>query len=850
MNESKKIKLFISYSHENESSINRFKSEIENSKMSDISIWHDRKIEGGEDWKSKIDNNLNDADIICLLISENFLKSDSCINEKDDAFDLKGTKNIRVVPIILSSCKWKKECKFLSSTQALPADGVPISEFKGGKDSYWAAVTRGLQKLIKTESIIKNIKLSKNHSEFLGDAGMLSNAHPDKQKVVVSDIFVDPDVRKIDYRSDSNDSRILDKSSEKIIKELLDNPRILIAGEDQSGKTTLCKQVFRKIKGINLLPIFISNDTKFRGETSKLIERKFNEQYFDVDFADVDKERVVLIVDDFHTAKNKEKLLSNLSDFKYHILVADDIYSLDFREELGSGTYIYYKIQKFKPSLRDELIRKWIYLSKKEDGFYETLDRKTEQLNTTLGKFFGKGIIPAYPFNILLILSNLETATTPVSSQITSQGYCYEVLIIILLKKNDVKNDEIDFYINFLQEFSYNFFTNKKRSISDDEFKKFILDYCSRFTFPFDQKKFMETLEKTMLIRKDSMKNYSFYYEYIYYFFVAKYIANQINKNDEEFKERVVKEIVKNLHKTENAYISIFIAHHTENNYLFNQLINSAKMLFSDFSPASLDKDELKFLDEKEDLIIKATMPEGKISPEKNRARSLSVADETEKELKEDSTDEADIQEFRKSIKTVEVIGSIIKNRAGSLEKERLKELYIDAMNVHLRFMTYFLDFIKKESNQHSIISFISRILGDTAEMQKRQAPKIETEKIARRIFWNLNFFTVYGIIFKIIVSLGSDKLNEILELVNQEVNTPAADLISLGTNLTYMHKLNPEEISKKFKSKNYSKTTMQILKYQIVIYSLFNKLSYKDRQRIESLLEIPKNRLNHFIDK
>lgn len=845
MNESKKLKLFISYAHKDESLINQFKSEIENPTIADVSVWYDREIEGGEDWESKIHNNLNDADIICLFISQNFLDSNNCMKEKDAAFDLKDNKNIRVVPIILDECEWKEECKLLSSTQALPADGIPKSEFEGGESSYWYAVTEGLKQAIKTESTIKNIKISKEHSEFLEDIGLLSNAYSGRRKVVLSDIFVYPTVRKIDYLSDSENSENLDKSSEEITKELLKNPRILIVGPDQSGKTTLGKQLFKKIKEMNLIPIFLSDDSKFRSETIKLIERRFNEQYVGVDFADVDKERVVLIVDDFHTAKNKERFLSNISGFKYHILVADDIYSLDFREELEIGVYIYYKIQEFKPSLRDKLIRNWIYLSKKEspedNSFYESLDKKTEQLDTTLGKFFEKGIMTAHPFNILVVLNNFE-AMTPVSSQITSQGYCYEAFIILLLKKNNVKNDEINFYINFLQEFSYNFFTNGKKSISDNEFKKFVLEYSKRFSL-LDQKSFVESLEKTKLIHRDNMKNYSFSNGYIYYFFVAKYIANQINKNNEEFKGTIVKEIVENLHKTENAYISIFIAHHTENEHLFNELRNLSKKLFGGFHPSSLDKGELKILDEKADLIIKASLPKEKISPEKNRAKSLAISDEIEKEVEKDSTDDTDFQEFRKSIKTVEVMGSIIKNRAGSLEKEKLKELFTDAMNVHLRIMSCFLDIIKKDSEQDFITSFIRKIL-DNTNMKKPLLTEAEVENIARRIFWNLNFFIVYGIILKTVVSLGSDKLNEILGLVDQEVNTPATGLIDLGVNLRYMHKLNPEEVSKRMKSKDYSKTAVQIMRYEIIRYARSNKLTYKDIQKIVSILEIPKSKL------
>ena len=41
--------------------------------------------------------------------------------------------------------------------------------------------------------------------------------------------------------------------------------------------------------------------------------------------------------------------------------------------------------------------------------------------------------------------------------------------------------------------------------------------------------------------------------------------------------------------------------------------------------------------------------------------------------------------ELRRSIKTVEVIGSVIKNRAGSLRSEQVEKLFEEAMDVHFR---------------------------------------------------------------------------------------------------------------------------------------------------------------------
>jgi hypothetical protein len=71
------IEVFISYSHKDEllrDELERHSSILKRQKI--ISTWHDRKIGAGDDWKGQIDDHLDSAQIILLLISADFLASD------------------------------------------------------------------------------------------------------------------------------------------------------------------------------------------------------------------------------------------------------------------------------------------------------------------------------------------------------------------------------------------------------------------------------------------------------------------------------------------------------------------------------------------------------------------------------------------------------------------------------------------------------------------------------------------------------------------------------------------------------------------------------------------------------
>lgn len=101
------IKLFISYSHKDENLVKEFISHLSPLKNNEtITEWYDRRIETGEEFQNDIDNNLDNADIVCLMISNHFLSSKACLDEKNVALNLKSQKGIRVIPVIISPCAW------------------------------------------------------------------------------------------------------------------------------------------------------------------------------------------------------------------------------------------------------------------------------------------------------------------------------------------------------------------------------------------------------------------------------------------------------------------------------------------------------------------------------------------------------------------------------------------------------------------------------------------------------------------------------------------------------------------------------------------------------------------------
>lgn len=142
------IKVFISYAHRDEDfrlELNDHLSNLQRQGL--IAGWHDRQIVPGQEWADQIDQALNEAQIILLLVSARFLASDYCHDkEMSRAIERHNAKEAVVIPIILSACDWQGTP--FSKLQALPKDAKPIKSWND-RDEAWLDVVRGLRKVIE-----------------------------------------------------------------------------------------------------------------------------------------------------------------------------------------------------------------------------------------------------------------------------------------------------------------------------------------------------------------------------------------------------------------------------------------------------------------------------------------------------------------------------------------------------------------------------------------------------------------------------------------------------------------------------------------------------------------------------
>lgn len=121
-------RVFISYSHKDETWKDRLVTQLKVLEYEGhFATWDDRGISAGDEWRSEIEEQLDQAAVAVLLISADFLTSDFIRGQEvPRLLQRRQSEGIRIVPVIVRSCAWKS-VSWLAPIQARPRDGKPLA---------------------------------------------------------------------------------------------------------------------------------------------------------------------------------------------------------------------------------------------------------------------------------------------------------------------------------------------------------------------------------------------------------------------------------------------------------------------------------------------------------------------------------------------------------------------------------------------------------------------------------------------------------------------------------------------------------------------------------------------------
>jgi GTPase SAR1 family protein len=656
--------------------------------------------------------------------------------------------------------------------------------------------------------------------------------HGSKENIILSDLFVFPPLKNVND-STSEENLLITK------EELWDyDDKIIIFGEEQSGKTSLSSHLFLKAYQKGYMPLLFDEENMNNSNIQSLIEKRVKYIYGNNCFEDFDlQERKICIIDNF-SSKLNQKALNNLvknlhNHFQSIVLIAQDSFNFVMPDFPILSDYRKIEILQFGNEHRSYLVEKWIELGYEETDKTSDYFKKKDQLIHHVNSLVRRNIVPAKPFFILLLLQGFEMAR-PQGYELSSQGHCYQYLIYQALEHAHIKQIDFDTYFNFLTEIGGKFLDCSSLVMDKSDLNEFLEEYKESYLIPDIKKVVDDLIDSSILIEAEG--GIKFRYRYLFYFFAAKKLADTLDRG-ESTRDRI-RQLVKTIHLEKSSNIILFLTHHSKNEWILDEILSSIIEIFSAEQEATLEAESLLFLQDFIKQVPDLVLEQREVKNERlNRDRQQDLIERqyqtvSEDDLEIDVNPENLMSKINKIFRSIEVCGQILRNRIGSLEKKSLESIVDESFSVSMRFLNLALK-INSHFKEEVIIEIRNFL---------EQYPTVPDKKLsyqAQQIYLALNYWMILGVVNKVAFCMGSDKGREIYVNVANAKNSPASRLIQEIIELQFEKKIDFNKIENLHKEFSSNPICDRLLKHIVLRHCYMHDIGYKDRQKLAGILNI-----------
>jgi hypothetical protein len=629
--------------------------------------------------------------------------------------------------------------------------------------------------------------ISPDFQENLEDPGAFFK-HPGRTNVGLSDIYVYPDLRKV---GNGDDRRRTFVSSRRLLAPEVTADGILIEGEEKAGCTSLLYQLFRQYHERGFVPLFIKGkDLKKVNDLDidKLIKRTVEQQYglAQVDaFMQHSRTQKLLLLDDFddsvmRAGDARAGLLCALRKrFGHLVVTVGDMFEM--REMLDGDAsraliaLTHYKLQPFGHALRGELISRWLSLG--ADGTVDEASAiaRLDQAEKLMNAVMQKAVIPAIPLYLLTLLQSMDAGRSGDFKE-SALGYYYQYLLTEAFQNSGVKPDKLTELFQYSAYLAWEFHHQGKRELSESDLRGFNERFTKEWhTVAFELR--LEVLLNARVLCKVG-EDYAFRYPYIYYYLKGQYLSENLS---DLTVRAYIGHCCQHLYVRDHANTVLFLAHHTNDDFVLQSIADALHNLFRGRSPVKFDGDTAAI-----NMLIqdapKLTYSGGK--PTEHRARRNELEDRLDDghdgllEAEEEAEELSLIAQMTMLFKTTEILGQVLKNQYSKIQRTRKSALLEDLFNGPLRAIRDFYEFFEK--NPDALAAEIEAALQRKGKIESAE----ERRAIARKVAASLIQIITFSFLMRASQSVNSESLLEDIKGVVRKANTPAFKIIELGIQL------------------------------------------------------------------
>lgn len=600
--------------------------------------------------------------------------------------------------------------------------------------------------------------------EKLDDPGAFIAA-PSNKKIYLSDIFVYPDLKKMTGAEKTR--------AEYISSSVLLNPErtadgVLIQGEEKSGSTSLLYQLYSKYHEMKFVPVYLrGTDIKRadRDHVTSVILRAVTKQYGEEavdDFKRLSRKSVAIFVDSLDqspiaSTKTRLELFTFFNEYAAHLVISvGEMFELKEMLEYESDTkrqpIDHYIIQPINYTLRSQIISKWFGCTQGDQCDEGSLIALCDKAERQIDAIMGKTLIPCLPLYLVTLLQSI-TLHSGNEFKETALGHYYSYLFTEALTKCGAKADELTELYQYTSHLAWEYHLSGREELTIDELDRFNSNFSTQWTNVNFESRLKLLLASRVLSEESGY--YSFRYPYIYYFLKGYYISR--NLSDQGMRDYVIS-CTKHLYVRDRANTVLFLAHHSNDDFLLNAIVSAYRSLFAKCEPVKL-QDDSRAVSELIQIVQKL-MYSGE-SPKEYRERAnrlkdtYCAGDDGLAEKEETSSELSGFAQLVMLLKTTEILGQILKNQYATIMKSKKVELIHDVFSGPLRVLA---DFYQYFLNNPGVFY---REVEALFFRKKSGRAQDEIDEIVRNIVSKIVQWLSYFFLYKGSHSVNSEKLHD-----------------------------------------------------------------------------------------
>ena len=452
-----------------------------------------------------------------------------------------------------------------------------------------------------------------------------------------------------------------------------------------SGKTALERYLFLSLVQSSEPALYVDLEQMSGNSEEKILRDTYHSQFN----GDYDlwrqQQNKTLILDNLSSMPRLLNFVVYAKDIFGRIIVtlSSDIFNAFLKDEERIADFSVMTIEPLTHNQQEKLIRKRLELSDRDepitDGY---VDQVEDRVNSAI---ISNRIVPRYPFYVLSILQTYE-GYMPGNLSITSYGHCYYVLILANLIKAGISRSDTDINIclNFAEKLAFKI----HQDTDEFDFDQFVNEYREKFLIPESILNRLKHHEYGIITANGRFRT-----KYTYYFFLGKCLATNTKEH-----RNIIEQMCEESHLASNHLTLLFIIHHTNDNQIIDDILLRTMCTLDNVYPAALDHEETKKYRDIIAALPKSILSNDAVTTEREKERDLQDTHEpADPEDEAERIEEEDpVNDCYRILKNNEILGQVLRNKYGSLEKTKIEEIVETIADGGLRLVNIFLKDEKK----------------------------------------------------------------------------------------------------------------------------------------------------------